>query len=362
MTNQNSLSLPAVLGILLLFSLPSHAQAPVPSAAPEPARQPSPAAPAMPRLTLDSSGAGLALAGADESFTELTLKGSNLKPDPPVMGSREVTENFTRELWQVNWRPNDPIDLWVILPKGVKNPPVVLYLYGFPTDTARFRDLSYCRRITGSGAAAVGFVSAYTGHRSEHGPMNHNFVTRMPEAMVSTVHDIQLILDFLQSRGDLDMSRVGIFGQGSGGAIATLAASVEPRIKALDLLVPWFDYPVWFRSAVDVPWQKGAPATGLITPEILEALEPFDPLVVLPRLKTQKIRLQIAGDQGMPAEALDQLQAAMPAPGQLARFQHEVNMYDLATGGRIFQWLATQLDAHPAPPEPAPAAPPKTTP
>jgi len=318
----------------------------------------------MPEMAPNASGTGMTIARAVESFSELTLKGSELHAEPPLLGSREVTPDFIRELWQVRWRPNDPIDLWVILPRGVKNPPVVLYLYGYPTETDRFKSSSYCKRIVQSGAAGIGFVSALTGHRTEFRPMKDNFISKMPEALASSVHDIPMILDFLQSRGGLDMSRVGIFGQGSGGAIAILSASVEPRIKAVDLLDPWGNWPKWFAKSFFVSSNEQA---EYLKPDFQKALEPLEPLRYLPQLKSQKLRIQYSDDGGVPKDAIESMLAAAPVSAQVARFPTMRRLYAESSGGRLFQWVAEKLDAHPAPSKPsqpaaAPVAPAKSKP
>src|SRR6516225_4404758 len=67
-----------------------------------------------PELVADPSGKGLMLARTTESFSSLSLKDSNLHVDPPIMGGKAETKTFVRELLQVQWRPNDPIDLYVI--------------------------------------------------------------------------------------------------------------------------------------------------------------------------------------------------------------------------------------------------------
>src|SRR5262245_17439315 len=211
-----------------------------------------------PELVADPSGKGMILARATESFSSLSLKDSNLHASPPILGGKAETKTFVRELLQVQWRPNDPIDLYVIRPRGAKNPPVVLYLYGYPSDTQRFKDDRYCERVVRGGAAAVGFVSAFTGHRSEHRPPSSSFLSELPEAVATIVHDVQMILDYLTSRGDLDMSRVGMLGQGSGGAIAILAAAADSRLRVLDLLDPWGDWPDWLAKSTFVPEENRA--------------------------------------------------------------------------------------------------------
>jgi len=67
-----------------------------------------------------------------------------------------------------------------------------------------------------------------------------------------------MILNYLEKRGDLDMDRVGMFGQGSGGAIAVLAAQADTRIKVLDLLNPWGDWPDWLKNSPHVPEDERA--------------------------------------------------------------------------------------------------------
>ena len=269
-----------------------------------------------------------------------------MKPEPPLLGSRETLQPFTRELWQLKWRPNDALDLWVILPARVKNSPVVLYIYGFPADTARFRDVGYAQRVTQNGAAAVGFMTAMTGHRADHRPLKENFISDLPEALASSVHDVQLILDYLQSRGDLDMSRVGIFGQGSGATVAILAAAVDPRIKALDLLDPWGDWPQWYTLSRSFPDKDRA---NYLKPEFLKQLEPLEPLKYLPQLKTQKIRIQYEADAGLPAPVAEKIRSAAPPTAQYVRYETAVKMHDDTSGGRLFDWIAKQLDAKPAP-------------
>jgi len=279
---------------------------------------------------------------AKEDFSSLSLVGSDLHAEPPLLGSREHTKTFIRELWQVRWRPNDPIDLYVIRPIGVKNPPVVLYLYGFPSETDRFKNDGYCQRVTQNGAAAIGFVSAFTGHRAEHHPPRQWFVSELPEALASTVHDVQMVLNYLDSRGDLDISRVGIFGQGSGGAIAILAAAADPRLKALDLLDPWGDWPDWL-AKTDV-LQKEARADYL-KPDFLKQLEPLEPVRFLPELKSRSIRIQFVEPNGEPTDAVGKLKAAAPSTAKVIEYHNMLQFHSAVADGNLFVWIATELQS-----------------
>lgn len=293
-----------------------------------------------PELVADPSGKGAALARTEESFSSLSLKGSNLRPEPPVLGGRAETKTFVRELLQVQWRPNDPIDLYVIRPAGAKKPPVVLYLYGFPSDTDRFKDDRYCERVTRGGAAAVGFVSAFTGQRNEHRSPKTWFVSELPEAVATTVHDVQMVLNYLDSRGDLDMSRVGILGQGSGGAIAVLAAATDSRLKAIDLLDPWGDWPDWLATASRVPPEERA---SYLKPDFLKRLEPLEPVRFLPELKSRRLRIQFVDEYGEPKAAVHKIEAAAPSTATVRHYPTEMAFRTVAANGGLFTWISQEL-------------------
>ena len=292
-----------------------------------------------PQLVMTPSG-DVALARAKESFSSLDLKDSDLHADAPLLGSREQTKTFIRELWQVRWRPNDAIDLYVIRPVGVTKPPVVLYLYGFPTETDRFKDDGYCARVTQNGVAAVGFVSALTGHRSEFRPPKEWFVSELPESLATSVHDVQMILNYLESRGDLDMNRVGMFGQGSGGAIAILAAAADSRLKALDLLDPWGDWRDWLAKAPIISEEQRA---NFLKADFLKQLEPLEPMRVLPELKSRSVRMQFVDANGEPKEAVEKIKAAAPSSAKVIQYHDAMQFRGAVAGGGLFVWIAGEL-------------------
>ncbi|HYA25544.1 MAG TPA: CocE/NonD family hydrolase [Terriglobales bacterium] len=256
---------------------------------------------------------------------------------------------FTRELLQVKWRQGDPIDLYVIKPKDIAKPPVVLYLYSYPSETDRFRDDAYCARLTAGGFAAVGFVSALTGQRYSNRPMKQWFVSELQESLATSVHDVQMILNYLTTRGDLDMSKVGMFGTGSGGAIAILAASVEPRIKAIDVLNPWGDWPDWLAESGIIPDEERA---NFVRPDFEKKITNLDPVQYLPAL-TQQVRIQnVMDDSVTPKTAKEKISASAPKSAQISNYDDTKKFFSAEGGGRIFQWIKAQLQ----PPVPPPSA------
>ena len=276
-----------------------------------------------------------------EDWSSLPLANSELIPERPLLGERDDDPQFTRELLQVQWRQGDPIDLYVIRPKGVARPPAILYLYSYPSETEIFRNDAYCASVTKDEFAAIGFVSALTGHRYTNRPMKQWFVSELQEALGSSVHDVQMILNYLSTRDDLDMSRIGMFGVGSGGTIAILAAAADPRIKTIDLIDPWGDWPDWMAKSSLIPEPE---RPNYLKPEFLKKVAPLDPVEWLPRLKSQHVRLQqVLDDSVTPRVVQEHMKAAASGTAQIVAFDTTEQFSSAVSGDKIVQWVKDQV-------------------
>jgi hypothetical protein len=279
-----------------------------------------------------------------EDLTNPALSASQLHADPIQVMEKAENKDFTRELIAVQWRPADRIYLFVVRPAKVAKPPVAIYVYGHPSDTGRFMDDGWCQRTTSGGYAAIGFVPALTGQRYHDRPMKEWFVSELQESLGKSTHDVQMILNYLTERGDLDMNDVGMFGVGAGATIAVAAASVDSRIKAIDLLDPWGDWPDWVQKSDVIPEEE---RPSYVKPEFLKKVVDYDPVKLLPGLKTTHIRLnQVSDSLDTPDEAKKKLEGALPATAEQHRFENNMGFYsEVASGGRIFDWLKIQLKA-----------------
>jgi hypothetical protein len=278
-----------------------------------------------------------------EDWSAITRKGSDLHALHPILGEQDDVRGatFIRERYQMLWRPDDPLDVFVVRPRGLAKPPVILYLYSFPQDTDRFKDNRWCETVTSNGYAAVGFVSELTGHRIHDRPAKEWFVSELQESLATSTHDVEMILDYLVTRSDMDMDHVGMFGVGSGGAIAILAAAADSRIKALELLSSWGDWPDWLAKSSVVPQNERA---AYLRPEFLARVAPLDPMVWLPTLKTQAIRIQnVRESPTIPDECQKRIEAVAPATSIVDQFADARTFYPASGGGKVFDWLKDQL-------------------
>ncbi|MBO0719959.1 MAG: alpha/beta hydrolase [Blastocatellia bacterium] len=275
-----------------------------------------------------------------EDLTSVSLASSHLTPLAPAVGETDKLPGFTRELIRVQWRNGDPIYLYVILPRNAKKPPAILYLYSYPSESDRFLDNEFCKFLSKNGVAAVGFVSALTGQRYHDRPMRQWFVSELQESLVSSAHDVQMILNYLSTRGDIDIDHIGMFGSGSGAAIAVLAAGVDKRIKAIELVDPWGDWPHWVAKSPVIPENERA---NYVKSEFLKKVAPFDPVQWLPRLKIP-VRLQyLIPESATPKEAQKSILAAAPPQAQVITQKEGLAKYRATLGQNFFDWLIDQV-------------------
>jgi len=278
-----------------------------------------------------------------EDWTSPVLSTSTLKPVQPLStGVIDRTAN-TLEIIRVQWRWGDPIELYVMKPKGIVKPPVVLFLYGHNSDTDRFLDERFQEGATRNGFAAVGFVSALAGHRYHDRPMKKWFVSELDESLAVSAHDVQMILNYLGTRGDLDMTRVGMFAQDSGASIAILTSAVDPRIKVLDVVDPWGDWPEWIKGSPAVPEGERA---SLLSPEFLKKTSSLDPVTWLPKVQATKLRFQDAlFAPTTPKVAKEKLRAAVPSGATVVVYKTPEDTKAIMSDTNVLDWIKHELQS-----------------
>jgi hypothetical protein len=288
----------------------------------------------------------------EENWNSPALTSTHLIPVQPLAGFVSDNPKYTVELLQVQWRWGDPIDLYVMKPKGIKKPPVILYLYGYPTDTDIFRRDEYEELVTRDGFAAVGFVSALTGHRFHDRPMKEWFISELQESLATSAHDVQMVLNYLTARNDLDMNRVGMLAQGSGASIAILASADDPRIKVLDTIEPWGDWPTWLGTSPFVPEDERA---QYVKPDFLKKAAMLEPVEWLPKIQAKKFRLENElFDNVTPKASKEKLRAAAPPGSSIVVYKSLDEVKPIFQDGKNLEWIHHELlalpDAAAAPP------------
>lgn len=281
----------------------------------------------------------------DWSKPELT---PGMRSETDVIGEFE-NATFKREMVHAQWRELDPIDLIVVRPVGVEKPPVILYLYSYSSSLDRYNDPNFCNFLIKNGYAAVGFVLAVTDQRFHDRPQDQWLVSQLPEAMSTSAHDVQMILNYLAQRGDVDMTRVGMWGDGAGASVAIMASAVDAHIRALDLLDPWGDWPDWLAKSSLVPENQ---RTAYLKPEFLARVGDLDPVKWLPQVKAREVRLQYItkGLTVTPDVVRERLEAVAPRNVKIVHYESADSFRkEVGSTGTGFDWIKQQLGLTPVP-------------
>jgi len=279
--------------------------------------------------------------GVTEDWTVPSLSSSHLRPVQPLILVDDSHPDYTVELISLQWRWGDPLDVYLIKPTGVKKPGVILNLYGYPADTDPYKNEVFQKALIKDGFAAVGFVSALTGQRYHDRPFKEWFLSELQESLGVSAHDVQMVLNYLTARGDLDMNRVGMFGQGSGATIAILASAVDPRIQVLDVLDPWGDWPTWMATSPFVPEDERA---NCLKPEFLAKAGTMETLEWLPKIQAKKFRLQQnVFETDTPPAVKAKLRAAAPASTILAPYKTIAEFKAAFPYSTNLEWMEHEL-------------------
>jgi dienelactone hydrolase len=115
--------------------------------------------------------------------------------------------------------------------------PVVIALHG--TGGNKESELPLMRDLAARGFIAVAIDAPYHGERTKSGKGSAEYQEAILRAFrdqhehpffYDTVWDVMRLIDYLETRDDVDAARIGLFGVSKGGIETFLAAAVDPRI------------------------------------------------------------------------------------------------------------------------------------
>lgn len=115
--------------------------------------------------------------------------------------------------------------------------PVVIALHG--TGGSKANMLALCRKLANEGFIAVAIDGRYHGERMKFGKGSAAYQDAIVRAwegsgehpfFYDTVWDVTRLVDYLQTRRDVDAKRIGLIGISKGGIETYLAAAADTRI------------------------------------------------------------------------------------------------------------------------------------
>jgi dienelactone hydrolase len=200
--------------------------------------------------------------------------------------------------------------------RGGKRPGViVLHILGGDFPLSRL----FCNVLAQHGVNALFVKMPYYGPRRDPSSPRR-MVSPDPrqtvEGMTQAVLDIRRATAWLASRPEVDANRIGIFGISLGGITAALAATAEPRLKNVCLMLAGGDIGQagWDANearAVREQWL----AQGGTREQFCEILRPVDPVTYAATARGKRIlMLNAASDEVIPRACTDSLWKALGEP------------------------------------------------
>jgi len=111
--------------------------------------------------------------------------------------------------------------------------PTVIMMHG--TGGKKEGELGLLKQYAGKGFIAVAIDGRYHGERAKYGEYNAQIAHAFAEGgehplYYDTVWDAMRLIDYLQSRPDVDPARIGLMGFSKGGIETYFTAAVDPRV------------------------------------------------------------------------------------------------------------------------------------
>jgi len=225
-------------------------------------------------------------------------------------------------------------------PRGAGKKPAVIVLHILGGDFALSR--LFAGSLAQRGVAALFVKMPYYGPRRPEG-VNRRMISASPEetvaGMTQAVLDIRQATGWLMSRPEIDSEQLGIFGISLGGITGTLAASSEPRIKNVCVLLAGGDLGriAWEAREFRRERQKLIEA-GHTLADFRTAVEPIEILNHAPNCRGRRIlMLNAESDEVIPKPCTEALWQAFDKP-ELVWYSgghYSVLMHFLNARGRV---------------------------
>jgi dienelactone hydrolase len=158
--------------------------------------------------------------------------------------------------------------------KGTAPMPAVLLMHGSGGD----KDVNYIHALS-DGLVRKGFITLsidaqYRGDRKRPGRVNDikpdSYTWR--DAWVQTVIDLRRAIDYLETRSDVDKSRIGYLGVSMGGILGGILGGVEDRVACFALVVPGGGFVDLAKNVDKFPLLKEHWPVK-VTPEVIRRVE-----------------------------------------------------------------------------------------
>lgn len=252
----------------------------------------------------------LALNAQEDGFEEV-------KDTIEVFGI-ERNRHFLKERVEFQARPGDMVPTLITLPPDYKEGdpklPCILFLHGSGQKKDFLEKIS--TPMNAGGFAMASFDQLGCGERKNGDGILYGARTYLQRAG-KTVLDARRLIDYLQTRPEIDPDRIYLVGASYGAITGTVFASQDKRIKAAVLVVGGGNIPVM----LDAPMIKDnvpGPVHAIAKPLVAFLMDVADPIHHAPNVAPTPVLMQNGSEDILVSpEAGEELYAALSDPKEI---------------------------------------------
>lgn len=238
--------------------------------------------------------------------------------------SKEYTVDFP-SAYSTAHENNNVVPLRAFIPKKLSGPaPVVLILHYWGARDIKV-ERSLAGRLAERGIASVVMTLPYHLTRAPMGTRSGQLAIqpdpeKLKATMIQATQDVKRAVDFIQSRKELDGSRIGIVGTSLGALVTALAYGVEPRLTHAAFVLGGADLAeIMWSSSLVVDARDSLRRQGYTFERLRAELTPVEPLTYL-HSRRDSSAFVVSGkyDTIIPASTTQALIAAFQSPKTLS--------------------------------------------
>jgi len=235
----------------------------------------------------------------------------------------------------------------ISVPKGDDGPfPCILFLHGYGGEKEDMLDLAAI--AADARYAVIAIDVQYHGERRRAGAELYSAnMTRTRDGFIQTVIDARRALDYLETRGDIDNSRLALVGGSMGALIGAILGGVEPRLRACVLVVGGGNMTLMVQRSQHLALPEirdYLEANNISYGTVQEAMDPVDPINFIDAISPRPLMMHNGKfDDIVPAESGQLLYERAKEPKEIYWYDsgHDVPL-DIVVA-RTLDWLEYHL-------------------
>ncbi|MEM2087125.1 MAG: alpha/beta fold hydrolase [Thermoproteota archaeon] len=282
---------------------------------------------------------------AEDDFSEFYAydKSIPLNPVEELVRDEGVCKIFKVYFNSVN---GERVPALISIPSGQGKHPCIVFLHGYGGSKEDI--MSFASLVAAEGYAVISIDAEFHGERREEGKALYSpNLEESRNGIVQTVIDLRRAVDYLETKEEIDVGKIGYVGGSMGGILGAIFIGVELRVKAAALLVAGGNMSLMIMRSQHpaIPAiRKYLEEQNMTYKELQEKLDPVDPLNFIGKFSPRPVVFHLGKyDRIVPAESGEQLYKAAGEPKQVYWYDSGHDLPLDLVAARILDFMDREL-------------------